>query len=235
MLFILSGNIQSGKSRWLEQTAHELEDAGVALYGVLAPGIWAECGPGNARNTGAGGGGAWDKRGIYNILLPGWERLVFARRDEDYVPPERFENPGAWMPKPGEDPGKPGLWVFDDSVMERVNAHFARAARSQGRFSSAESAAGDAPSSPQRPRLLIVDEIGQFELFLGRGLTNAMALLDSGASGIIPHALVVVRSELLDAGLERLSPVAEGWGGLEIIGANEDGFELLKEYSIPNE
>ncbi|MBQ6453953.1 MAG: hypothetical protein IJJ14_06330 [Coriobacteriales bacterium] len=222
MLFVLSGNIQSGKSRWLERTAARLEGEGVVICGVLAPGVWVDCGPGRSRDTGAGGGGDWDKRGIYNVLLPGWERLVFARRNDEYISDSGYGGtPGAWMPKPGDE-AKPGLWGFDDSVMDRVNRHFDMLAGW---------AAGGIHPDADAPHLLVADEFGQFELFMGRGLTSAVAMIDHGATELFPHALVVVRSELLDAGLKRLSPAAEGWGGLTIIGADEDSFKLLEEYN----
>lgn len=40
MLFFLTGEIQTGKTRWLSELAEELEAAGVGVAGVLAPGVW---------------------------------------------------------------------------------------------------------------------------------------------------------------------------------------------------
>lgn len=38
MLFLLTGEVQIGKTRWLESLVTELADCGVSCVGVLAPG-----------------------------------------------------------------------------------------------------------------------------------------------------------------------------------------------------
>ena len=48
MLFVLTGDVQIGKTRWLTSLVDELRHAGVGSEGVLAPGVWrqrseAEC------------------------------------------------------------------------------------------------------------------------------------------------------------------------------------------------
>ena len=45
MLFLLTGNIQTGKTRWLMRTLSALEERGVALYGALTPGVWRHRSP----------------------------------------------------------------------------------------------------------------------------------------------------------------------------------------------
>ena len=40
MLFLLTGDVQIGKTRWLERLAAELSGDGVQVAGVLAPGVW---------------------------------------------------------------------------------------------------------------------------------------------------------------------------------------------------
>ncbi len=40
MLFFLTGEIQTGKTKWLSGLVEELEAAGVGVAGVLAPGVW---------------------------------------------------------------------------------------------------------------------------------------------------------------------------------------------------
>ena len=40
MLYILTGDIQIGKTRWLQKTVSILEDMGVGVQGVITPGIW---------------------------------------------------------------------------------------------------------------------------------------------------------------------------------------------------
>lgn len=54
ILYILTGNTESGKTRWLQSYIKFLEDKEKSYFGVLAPGVW---------NNGK-------KQGIDNILLP---------------------------------------------------------------------------------------------------------------------------------------------------------------------
>ena len=42
MLYVLTGDIQTGKTRWLQDTIAALEASGVFPYGVIAPGEWIE-------------------------------------------------------------------------------------------------------------------------------------------------------------------------------------------------
>lgn len=63
MLFILTGDIRTGKTTWLEARVRELGAAGVPVRGVLAPGVWR--------------GG--EKIGIENVLLPSRERVLLAK------------------------------------------------------------------------------------------------------------------------------------------------------------
>ena len=79
MLFILTGDVQSGKTRWLERLVAELAADGVESRGVLAPGVWrprADGDDGGPRPLGSGEG-AYEKLGIDNVLLPQGERLRF--------------------------------------------------------------------------------------------------------------------------------------------------------------
>ena len=72
MLFILTGDVQSGKTRWLERLVAELAADGVESRGVLAPGVWrlrADGDDGGPRPLGSGEG-AYEKLGIDNVLLP---------------------------------------------------------------------------------------------------------------------------------------------------------------------
>ncbi|WP_139653505.1 hypothetical protein [Raoultibacter phocaeensis] len=70
MLFILTGAVQTGKTRWLERLAATLDEGGVVCVGVLAPGVWRE----------ASEQGDREKVGIDNVLLPAGDRFSFARR-----------------------------------------------------------------------------------------------------------------------------------------------------------
>ncbi len=67
MLFILTGDIRSGKTTWLEAGVRELEAAGVPVRGVLAPGVWRD----------------GKKVGIENVLLPSHERVLLATSAEE--------------------------------------------------------------------------------------------------------------------------------------------------------
>ena len=67
MLFILTGDIRSGKTTWLEAGVRELEAAGVPVRGVLAPGVWRD----------------GKKVGIENVLLPSHARVLLATPAEE--------------------------------------------------------------------------------------------------------------------------------------------------------
>lgn len=67
MLFILTGDIRTGKTTWLEARVRELEAAGVPVRGVLAPGVWRD----------------GEKAGIENALLPSRERVLLATPAKD--------------------------------------------------------------------------------------------------------------------------------------------------------
>lgn len=212
MLFFLTGNIQTGKTRWLERVIDMLEQRSIGVYGVVAPGVWMECGPNGARDTGAGAGGAYEKTGIDNVLLPSRERLSFARRNDDALREGGPDNPGAWDPSERVR-RKPALWQFDDVAIARVNAHFDQIARW---------ADGVAPT----PRnLVVVDEFGQLELYLDEGLASAVRIIDRGATTAFPHALVVVRQQLLDRALERFADAP--WNGIQAIGPDDEARDTL--------
>ena len=179
MLFILTGDIQTGKTTWLEARVRELEEADVPVRGVLAPGMWHD----------------GEKVGIQNVLLPSRERVLLAK------PVKR-----------GQSPFDLG-WDFDAAALDRVNAHLAELAKT-------------ADKKDVRPGLLVIDEVGPLELRRGGGLTAALKLLDAGPTPTWPHALVIVRSSLAEAIVERLRPI---WGSVKLIGPNEAGASRLHE------
>lgn len=72
MLFILTGDIQIGKTRWLKSTCRKLAADGIPCAGVVAPGVWVPSEHGDANG--------FEKLGIDNLLLPQGERIPFARR-----------------------------------------------------------------------------------------------------------------------------------------------------------
>ena len=108
MLLVLTGDIQIGKTRWLQASVDRLEAAGVGCEGVVAPGVW--------RPQAAPEGG-YEKLGIDNLLLPEHELVPFARR-EDLARAE-----GTYDPTNGS--AQLGLvWHIDEGAVCRVNAHF---------------------------------------------------------------------------------------------------------------
>lgn len=197
MLFILSGNIQIGKTRWLERLVEDLSSVGIPCAGVLAPGVWRlrseEC-PGKTGDC--AGTGDYEKLGINNVLLPGGEVIPFAvRRD-------LLQAQGGIDATSQSERAQLG-WAIDDAAIERVNAHFSRLRKSQ---------------APVGPSLLIVDELGQLELNRGEGLTEAMSLLRQGPSKRFPHAIVVVREWLVP---DAVSCLEEAWGQCACVSPDE--------------
>ena len=170
MLFLLTGEVQIGKTRWLESLVTELADRGVPCAGVLAPGQWV---PSEGEHADANG---FEKLGIDNVRLPSGARIPFARRGDLARADGTFDEES--------QAAKAELaWHIDDAAIDRVNAHFNEIATH---------------ASVAAPGLLIVDELGRLEIWRGGGLTSAMALLAQGPTTTFPHALAVVRDYLLD-------------------------------------
>lgn len=227
MLFALTGGIQTGKTRWLSGLVEGLLADGVRCAGVLAPGVWrrrdafAEL-PAGERSAGGRVGSAYEKLGIDNVLLPGGDRVGFARRAD-------LARESGLACRDSQS-SRAGLgWAIDDDAIARVNAHFEMLA-----------AAADDASSPkdgsacvwrqdvhrgQAPSLLIVDELGRLELLCGEGLAAAVALLDRGPMPAYPHALVVVREDLLPIARERFQPA---WGGIAPLRPDAEGIDLVR-------
>lgn len=176
MLILLTGNIQTGKTRWLQKLLSNIEERGMVPRGVIAPGVWIKSTGPQADANG------FEKLGIDNELLPSHEKVPFARRRDlaeaagDYD--EGSQSAQAQL-----------LWAIDDSAIETVNAHFAALRKDAG--------PGVGP--------LVIDELGRLELLRGEGLTEAMALLASGPSEAMPVALVIVREQLVELAEERFA------------------------------
>ena len=198
MLFFLTGNIQTGKTRWLESVLDELCTAGVGTAGVLAPGIWRDHGP-EAEPR-------YEKLGIDNLLLPQGERVPFARRADLAIDAGTFDA--------ASQAARAQLaWAIDDEALAQVNSHFDELGRNAIEIVA--------------PSLLIVDELGRLELLRGEGLTSAMRLLDAGDSPTFPHALVIVRTDLLPAAFSHF--VGTPWCEIRIIHADDEGKRALFE------
>lgn len=209
MLFLLTGDVQIGKTRWLESLCASLQAAGTCVAGVVAPGQWVprpEGQPGGKH--GFDGAGRFEKLGIDNVLLPQGERIEFARRRDLAAKSKAFtEGTQAKAAKLG--------WAISDTAIAQVNAHFATLAKQ---------AANETRLAPHA--VLVVDELGRLELLRGCGLTNALAILDAGPTPQFPHAIAVVRETLLDEARRRFEP---RWGKATVIGPDDAARNLVLE------
>lgn len=219
MLFILTGGVQTGKTRWLETLVADLGARGVPSAGVIAPGVW------RLKDVRAGGSKR-EKVGIDNVLLPSATRIRFADR-RDLLAARLCGNEGAGQSdavceagagKTSEsDKAQLGWAIYDDAI-DRVNGHFDML-RTKRHVSRADAASGCAVVREPRSGLLVVDEIGRLELE-GGGIVSAMDALDEGPSKRYPHALIVVRDWLFDRAEERFGPA---WGGSTAIEPDDEG------------
>ena len=198
MLFLLTGDVQIGKTRWLERLASELYAEGCEVAGVVAPGVWR-----------AAGEGGFEKLGIDNVLLPDGERVAFARR-RDLARAEGSLDPES------QSEAAQLAWHISDDALARVNAHFG---------CIAEGMCGGAEEGKARPGLLVVDELGRLELERGCGLVAATELLARGATARFPHALAVVRDWLLPRAVERFGAA---WGGARAISPDDGARGLVR-------
>jgi len=224
VLFLLTGDKQTGKTRWLGRRVEELELRGFTLYGVLAPGVWVT-------HKEAAGETAYEKIGIDNVLLPEQERIPFARR-RDLA--EREEGYDAQSQSARAELN----WAIDDQAIELVNRHFDKLTRlvsdknmTGGRSSchvleknmtEGRSSCHVLPVSGQG--LLVVDELGYLELVLNQGLSSAFALLMAGPTALYEHALVVAKAPLCELAEERLAP---SWQTVTRLLPDESGRERL--------
>ena len=126
MLFLLTGDVQIGKTRWLENLCASLQAAGTCVAGVVAPGQWVPRPEGQPNGKhGFDGAGRFEKLGIDNVLLPQGERIEFARRRDLAAEDKAFEK-GAQAKA-----AKLG-WAISDTAIAQVNAHFAMLAKQAG-------------------------------------------------------------------------------------------------------
>ena len=209
MLFLLTGDVQIGKTRWLEDLCTSLQAAGTCVAGVVAPGQWVprpEGQPGGKHSF--DGAGRFEKLGIDNVLLPQGKRIEFARRRDLAAKSKAFtEGTQAKAAKLG--------WAISDTAIAQVNSHFAALAKQ---------AANETRLAPHA--VLVVDELGRLELLRGCGLTNALAILDAGPTPQFPHAIAVVRETLLDEARRRFKLL---WGEPIAISPGNASRELVLE------
>ena len=171
MLYILTGRIQSGKTRWLQKVVAALSEHKIPYYGVLAPGIW-QC-----------DGGVYRKIGIENELMPSGTRVLFA---------QPLLNSAA-------DVGNLGMqWDFLAEAVDAVNDHFSLLIKLRNESQPTRFAMrGEA--TRKSGGVLIVDELGMLELRRKTGITEAMRMLELGPCSLVDNAIIVVRESLLDA------------------------------------
>ncbi len=223
MLFILTGDIQIGKTRWLLELTRELTRDGVVCAGVVAPGIWVPSENGDENG--------FEKLGIENVLLPQNERIPFATRRDLALADGTLD--------PSSQSARMKLgWEISDAAITQVNAHFDDLAKAAGGGKAPEAEAADGkavagadgargtatpgtvgPCAAHSGCLLVVDELGRLELLRGQGLTSALALLDAGPAPAFPHALIVVREMLIAQARERFANV---WGNPVAIGPDDN-------------
>lgn len=203
MLYILTGNVQIGKTRWLQALVSNLEAHGAVCDGVIAPGVWRE------DET-----GGFDKLGIDNELLPTHEVVHFARRD-DLARAEGTFDANAQSAKAML------RWHISDEAIQKVNAHFdalIQAAEVPQKLDASECARLHA--GPAK-RMLIVDELGRLELLRNEGLTSAMELLKRGPGERYECALLVAR-DMFDLPRRAEMRFAAAWGGSKRISPTDE-------------
>lgn len=223
VLFLLTGEVQSGKTRWLENLLAQLAHRGVESCGVVAPGVWRRCGEhvqegdvhlgadtrgsdlsagidvqGNGVSAGADicgvQSGSSAVAGVYEKL--GIDNVLLPDGVRLSFARRRDLAQQEGMLDPASQSATARLaWEISDAAIAQVNAHFDTLAQVTASHSS----------------LLVVDELGRLELEHGCGLTSAVDMLSQGATARFPHALVVVRSWLRSRAEERFADV---WGGV---------------------
>lgn len=219
MLFVLTGKVQTGKTRWLQSLIADLEAAGVACSGVLAPGIWRERTDAELADLAQAGEGEpsrFEKLGFDNVLLPGGEVVPMARRRD------LAKQDGTFVAE--SQSAQANLsWEMSEGAIDRVNEHLAG-------LSLTEAGEGDSSESAHA-RLLIIDEVGRLELLRNGGLTAALDILDAGPNARFAHVLIVVREALLDEARARFE---DRWDGLHLINADEAGrAALMNAFALP--
>ncbi len=205
MLFILTGDVQIGKTRWLQRLVADLDARGAAPFGVIAPGQWAP------RRNPAPDEEPFDKLGIDNVLLPEGTVVPFARRAD------LARESGAYD-EDSQAAQAELAWHISDEAIAVVNGHFAKALEEKAGGEGAKAAA-------LLGALLVVDELGRLELLHDQGLTAAVALLECGPTRHFPHALAVVRDYLLPQAVQRFGIA---WNGVTVIGPTEQALALVE-------
>ena len=208
MLYILTGNVQIGKTRWLQALVSDLEARGTVCDGVIAPGVWRE------DET-----GGFDKLGIDNELLPTHEVVHFARRDDL----ARAEGTFAANAQSAKAMLR---WHISDEAIQKVNAHFDALIQAAGVLQKLDASECARLHAGPAKRMLIVDELGRLELLRNEGLTSAMELLKRGPGECYGCALLVAR-DMFDLPRRAEMRFAAAWGGSKRISPTDEAHDEI--------
>lgn len=235
MLFFLTGNIQTGKTRWLEGLVKKLHGCGVRTYGVLAPGQWVRHENDVATNSQLSYEPTFEKLGIDNVLLPSGKRIEFARRRD-------LALGGVNEFASGKQAAAAQLgWAISDNAIAQVNSHFGelvalctnnnetrilRECNGEGGEKQLPTAHERKEAKHASKNLLVIDELGRLELMRGAGLTNAVKLLELGSTDVFQTAIVIVRETLVDSAIERFN---NAWGSCEKIYPTSEGEQKVRK------
>jgi hypothetical protein len=216
MLYVLTGAVQMGKTRWLERLVSELESHDVHCFGVISPGIWRTV---RTENDGVD----YEKLGIESLFLPGKTRGTFAHRrdlaEREGIVDARWQSSRAGL-----------IWAIPDDALAYVNRHFddletqMSIAVGTGPAAASTGATGTAVTTTEAARvvsqagLFIVDELGRLELEEEGGLTSAVRLLERGPTNLYRHALIIARDWLVDKACARF---ADAWHGARTISPDD--------------
>lgn len=126
------------------------------------------------------------KTGIDAVVYPGGETFPMATLAEGAT--RKPFDPSKLPPVEQQRPQS--HWNFSDEAMERINQALA-------------DNRGHVPSDA----VLLLDELGPLEMFQGKGIVEAMDILDAGD---FSDSIVVIRPELMEQAVERWGSVSEG-------------------------
>ena len=246
MLFFLTGDIQTGKTRWLSDLVGELEAAGVRVAGVLAPGVWRERGEEEMTARAAAKAAARETRAAAKAATR-------ALRREGEGADAKTGGNAQKHPDPAGEGRFEKLGIDNLLLPQHERIAFARRgdlAKEQGAYRPGSQSAraglaweiddgsvarvnahfarlaenGAAGASGAGSSLLVVDELGRLELLRGEGLVEAMRLLGAGPASRFPHAVAVVRKGLLEEAHAALDGV---WEAVAEIAPDERGREAV--------
>ena len=194
MLYLLTGRIQLGKTRWLEARLDELRTRGVEPWGVLTPGVWERCEADAEHPEGL------RKTGIRMRFLPAGEERPYAVRTD--------LADGDGSTNADEPVGRLLGWRFFEERFSEANALFAQMRAMDG--------------ADGVPRIAVIDELGRLELDrkTPAGLTEALAFVEGGPTDAFPHTVAIVRDYLLDAAKVRFASCRPD--GIMVISPDDD-------------